>query len=219
MKGGHFWGVSEWLRLAAPLVQQGHPEQGAKDHVQAAFEALQGGDPTAFLCNYSCQCSVTLPVKKFFLRFRWCGYVKHFTRQQTWIKMFLYTSRCVHPSLHPCCSDPSSQQNALTMLHYVANCWIDPTFKIIKKKQLSQEKKKLKMFFLLLFLLVLFLNPGMAGMVTPCTGSISCWCWATAEVRLHARFKRLPLTNDLVFLHPTSSGTGQDESQHLPLLP
>ena len=36
-----------WVHLAQPLLQQGHPEQGAQAHVQAVLEDLQGGDSTA----------------------------------------------------------------------------------------------------------------------------------------------------------------------------
>ena len=36
-----------WVHLLQPLLQQGHPEQGAQGHVQAALEDLQGRDPTA----------------------------------------------------------------------------------------------------------------------------------------------------------------------------
>jgi len=36
-----------WAHLLWPLLQQGHPEQGAQGHVQAAAGDPQGGDPTA----------------------------------------------------------------------------------------------------------------------------------------------------------------------------
>ena len=36
---------------AQALLQQGHPEQGAQDHVQATLEDLQEGDPTATCAN------------------------------------------------------------------------------------------------------------------------------------------------------------------------
>jgi len=36
-----------WVHLADPLLKQGHAEQGAQDHIQAAFGDLQGEDPTA----------------------------------------------------------------------------------------------------------------------------------------------------------------------------
>jgi len=35
-------GVELWVHPAQPLLQQGHPEQGAQDRVQAAFWDLQG---------------------------------------------------------------------------------------------------------------------------------------------------------------------------------
>ena len=41
------WGWQGPLGPSAALLQQGHPEQGAQGHVQAALEDLQGGDPTA----------------------------------------------------------------------------------------------------------------------------------------------------------------------------
>ena len=36
-----------WVHVAQPLLQQGHPEQGARGCVQVTFGDLQGGDPTA----------------------------------------------------------------------------------------------------------------------------------------------------------------------------
>ena len=53
-----------------PLLEQGHLEQGAQEHVQAGFECLQGRDSTASLGSLF-HCSVTLTGKKFFLIFRW----------------------------------------------------------------------------------------------------------------------------------------------------
>jgi len=49
-------GSSRKGHLLQPLLQKGHTEQGVQDHVHAAFEDLQEGDPTAFfgrLCWYS----------------------------------------------------------------------------------------------------------------------------------------------------------------------
>lgn len=49
-------GSSRKGRLLQLLLQQGHIEQGIQDRVQAGFEDLQEGDPTAFfggLCWYS----------------------------------------------------------------------------------------------------------------------------------------------------------------------
>ena len=58
-----------WRYLIQSLFKQGHPAQGAQDHVQMAFEDLQGGDFTTFLDNL-CQCSKTYTVMKSFLIFR-----------------------------------------------------------------------------------------------------------------------------------------------------
>ena len=46
--------ITGWLTLVGtsgghvvrPLLQQGHPEQGAQGHTQLALEDPQGGDPT-----------------------------------------------------------------------------------------------------------------------------------------------------------------------------
>lgn len=45
-----------WRYLSQPLVQQGHREQGAQAHIQAALEDLQGnstasGQPVPMLCQ------------------------------------------------------------------------------------------------------------------------------------------------------------------------
>jgi len=40
-------GRALWVPPLQPLPQQGHPEQGAQGHVQAALGDPQGGDPTA----------------------------------------------------------------------------------------------------------------------------------------------------------------------------
>jgi len=40
-------GRALWSHPVPPVAKQGHPEQGAQHHVQAAAEGLQGGDPTA----------------------------------------------------------------------------------------------------------------------------------------------------------------------------
>lgn len=47
-----------WVYLALPLLKQGYLEQGVQDNIQATFEDLQGGNPTAYLGNL-CQCSIT----------------------------------------------------------------------------------------------------------------------------------------------------------------
>jgi len=39
-------GRNLWVALLQPVPQQGHPEQGAQGHVQAALGDTQGGDPT-----------------------------------------------------------------------------------------------------------------------------------------------------------------------------
>ena len=52
-----------WVHLAQPLLQQGHPEQGAQAHVQAVLEDLQGGDSTAPLDSLR-QCSATCTEKE-----------------------------------------------------------------------------------------------------------------------------------------------------------
>ena len=62
-------GRDVWRYLIQSLFKQGHPAQGAHDHVQMAFEDLQGGDFTTFLDNL-CQCSKTHTVMKSFLIFR-----------------------------------------------------------------------------------------------------------------------------------------------------
>jgi len=54
--------------LTQLLLQQGHPEQGTQDHVQAAFEDLQGGGSTA--TSNLCQCSVTYTEQKHLMMFR-----------------------------------------------------------------------------------------------------------------------------------------------------
>ena len=46
-----------------PLPKQGHPEQAAQDHIQAAFGDPQGGFPTASLGSL-CQGSVTRPAQE-----------------------------------------------------------------------------------------------------------------------------------------------------------
>ena len=46
-----------------------HTEQGAQDHLQAALENLQGGDPTTSLGNL-CQCSIICTAQKCILVFR-----------------------------------------------------------------------------------------------------------------------------------------------------
>lgn len=52
------WGLQSPLAPSAPTpAQAGTPEHGVQDHVQATFEALQGGDTTASLCSL-CQCSI-----------------------------------------------------------------------------------------------------------------------------------------------------------------
>lgn len=50
--------ITEWLRLEETLrshllqaLKQGQPEQVAQDHVQVAFEDLQGGDLTTRLSS------------------------------------------------------------------------------------------------------------------------------------------------------------------------
>ena len=39
-------GRALWVSQAQPLLQQGHPEQGAQGHIQRAAGNPQGGDPT-----------------------------------------------------------------------------------------------------------------------------------------------------------------------------
>lgn len=36
-----------WVRVLHPLLQQGHTEQGAQDHIWVGFGGLQGRDSTA----------------------------------------------------------------------------------------------------------------------------------------------------------------------------
>ena len=57
------------VHRAQPLLQQGHPQQGAQAHVQVTSGDLQGGDPTASLGN-PCQRSIICTAQKCFLVFR-----------------------------------------------------------------------------------------------------------------------------------------------------
>ena len=64
-------GVSRsiWVHLLQPLLQQGHPAQGAQSRIQVAFGDLQERDSTASLGNL-CQCSIACTAQKCFLVFR-----------------------------------------------------------------------------------------------------------------------------------------------------
>lgn len=46
-----FWWLLLHKHKAQPLCNQGHPEQYAQAHIQAAFGDLQGGGTTASLAN------------------------------------------------------------------------------------------------------------------------------------------------------------------------
>lgn len=52
-----------WVYLVPPLLQQGHPQQGAQHHLQEASEDLQEGDSTTSLGSL-CHCSITCTAQK-----------------------------------------------------------------------------------------------------------------------------------------------------------
>lgn len=58
-----------WVHLAHPLLKQGHSEQIAQDHVQAASDYLQGANHKLSTAFVRAQSSLT---KKCFLMLRWC---------------------------------------------------------------------------------------------------------------------------------------------------
>ena len=58
-----FRGTSWRSSGLTPLLEQGHPEQGAQARVQSSFEDLQGRDSTT--SGHSCWCSVTLMERLF----------------------------------------------------------------------------------------------------------------------------------------------------------